>query len=80
MVKLISEQNQSTGVEHINDVDPKVALQPDYVEIGAVEDLYDIRIGEDLVQSPHFRAQSESVDNVIFGSRGDLEINKEHET
>lgn len=72
----------STGlssVEHVNDVDAKVALQPLNVQVGAMEDFDDIGIGEEQIEFVNVIAQRERVDDVVLGARRQLDQTRDAE-
>lgn len=54
------------------EIDAEVLLQPDHVHVGAVEDLHDGGVGEDLVQQPHVVACLQHVHQIVGLARGDL--------
>ena len=60
------------GVEAVDDVHAKVALEPEDVPVAAVEDLEDARVRERRVEQVHVRAQREAVDDKVLRARADL--------
>ena len=65
------------GVEEADNVDAQVALQPLQRGVGAVHDLGDARVGEDLVERvvhglAHRAVQRDRVDQEVLVTRADL--------
>lgn len=62
------------GVEEADDVEAEIALEPDDVALGAVQDLDDARVGEHLVQLDERVADGrhERIDDPVAFARADL--------
>lgn len=39
-----------TGVKHVDDINPEVALKPKNVSVSTVEDLDNVGVGKDLIE------------------------------
>ena len=74
MVRVRVGVRRLAGVEEADDVDAQVALQPLQRGVGAVHDLGDARVGEDLVERvAHGAVQRDRVDQEVLVARADLD-------
>lgn len=59
-------------VEHVDDVEAKVALQPEDIAVGTVEDLDDVGVGKDLVEDVKVVHEGKGVDDEVLLAGRDL--------
>ena len=74
VARQLEHARRLAGVEEAYDVDAQVALQPLQRGVGAVHDLGDARVGEDLVERlAHAAVQRDRVDQEVLVARADLD-------